>query len=282
MSAYKLIFIKMAKEVKDDSRAAQINGLRETEGPIELSVSCFSKKRKEYERAREAFERALEDLHVPFHVLHFRLAIFGSARIEKETKPYKFVVSLAEELVKQLRADIKSGGGPGVMEAANEGFHKGREALPQEEWQGLASHAVRIHLPFEDGITGDYQKKKVHRNFSTRLQHFANGTHGAYTAEGGFGSGLEFMYLLQLLQVGHLEDNYPIILHSYWKPILDALYNRLYHERDHDDKDRIPLISPEDVEIVKISDNIDEIVEIFREFAYNPWKELNDRVVLVD
>src|SRR3954464_16097354 len=95
----------------------------------------------------------------------FRVTIFGSARVPKEHWVYRAVRDLAAELTR-MDCDIITGGGPGLMEAANEGAHtadtEGRRT----------SMGIRIALPFEQNVNEFVSEPHEHGTFFTRLHHF--------------------------------------------------------------------------------------------------------------
>ena len=96
---------------------------------------------------------------------NYRVTIFGSARLKPATPAYGAVKKLAAELTK-MGCDIISGGGPGLMQAANEGAHSiGSEARKR-------SVGIRIELPFEQEVNPFVGQAYAHRTFFSRLHHF--------------------------------------------------------------------------------------------------------------
>ncbi|NJO10522.1 MAG: LOG family protein [Leptolyngbyaceae cyanobacterium SL_1_1] len=134
----------------------------------------------------------------------FRVAIFGSARIHAGDSIYEQVRRLARLLGRE-GMDVVTGGGPGLMEAANRGHKEGR-ADPASKSYGLS-----IKLPFEEGVNDHVDIKREFDRFSDRLDHFMSLSNAVVVAPGGVGTLLEMVYTWQLMQVEHI-CNIPIIL----------------------------------------------------------------------
>ena len=135
---------------------------------------------------------------------HFRVAIFGSARIGKDDPNYKLVFNLAR-LIASEGIDVVTGGGPGLMDAASSGHFTGRKNNSQH------SIGLNIRLPNEQTDAAHLDIKRDFYNFSSRLDHFMVLSDVAVIAPGGVGTLLEFFYTWQLVQVEHI-CNMPIIL----------------------------------------------------------------------
>ena len=127
----------------------------------------------------------------------YRVTIFGSARTKPEDPAYAKVVRLARRLT-ELGCDIVTGGGPGLMAAANEGHHLGD---PHDEGESLG---VRIALPFEQGANPFVETVYTHRTFFTRLHQIMRLSNAFVVVEGGIGTTLETLLVWQLIQVGHV------------------------------------------------------------------------------
>lgn len=134
----------------------------------------------------------------------YRVTIFGSARVPSDHWVYAAVRDLAEELTR-MGCDIVSGGGPGLMQAANEGA---KRADPRGEARSVG---IRVELPFEQGVNDFVTQAYDHRTFFTRLHQFALMSDAFVVVPGGIGTVLETLMIWQLLQVGHLERT-PLIL----------------------------------------------------------------------
>ena len=134
----------------------------------------------------------------------YRVTIFGSARVPREHWVYKAVRDLAAELTR-LDCDIVTGGGPGLMQAANEGV------LLVNPDAKTGSMGIRVDLPFEQDVNAFVTEAFEHRTFFTRLHHFVLVSDAFVVVPGGIGTVLETMMIWQLLQVRKLHD-VPLIL----------------------------------------------------------------------
>lgn len=118
---------------------------------------------------------------------HFRVAIFGSARIKKGDPIYELVYTLAK-MISKSGMDIVTGGGPGLMNAASEGHHAGQKG------NKLHSIGLRINLPKEDKQATHLDVKKEFHRFSNRLDNFMRLSNIVVVASGGVGTLLELFY----------------------------------------------------------------------------------------
>ena len=129
----------------------------------------------------------------------YRVTIFGSARVPpgdagSTTRSSALAAALAE-----MGCDIITGGGPGLMQAANEGA--ARSAPPETK----RSVGIRVDLPFEQDVNPFVEQAFEHKTFFTRLHHFVLTSDAFVVAPGGIGTVLETLMIWQLLQVRHLE-----------------------------------------------------------------------------
>ena len=141
----------------------------------------------------------------------FRIAIFGSARIQREDDVYQDTTKLAQKLASE-GVDIVSGGGPGLMEAANLGQVLSKN--PNTDSIGLT-----IELPFENSGNKYLNVKKHFQKFSNRLDHFMELSNAVVVMPGGIGTCLEFFYTLQLTQVKHICHIPIILVGGMWKEL---------------------------------------------------------------
>ena len=137
----------------------------------------------------------------------YRVTIFGSARVPPSHWVYKAVRDLAAELTR-LNCDIITGGGPGLMQAANEGAHQGGARKGKV---GRRSLGIRVALPFEQEANAFVTEAYEHRTFFSRLHHFVLVSDAFVVVPGGIGTVLELMMIWQLLQVRKLDQT-PLIL----------------------------------------------------------------------
>ncbi|MBE9170556.1 LOG family protein [Pleurocapsales cyanobacterium LEGE 06147] len=133
---------------------------------------------------------------------HYRVAIFGSARIKPEDPEYIDVFNITRGLA-ESGFDIVTGGGPGLMEAANAG-HKSIAS-------DLYSIGLNIKLPHEQHSNKYLDINQDFDKFSDRLDAFMSLSDAVIVAPGGIGTLLELFYTWQLMQVQHICET-PIIL----------------------------------------------------------------------
>jgi uncharacterized protein (TIGR00730 family) len=175
--------------------------------------------------------------------LGFAISIFGSARIKPDNPYYKQTVELANKLSKE-NFSIITGGGPGIMEAGNKGAHS-------EQGKSVG---LNIVLPAEQHPNIFQDITLNYRYFFARKVMFVKHSMGYVCMPGGFGTLDEFFEALTLLQTNKIYP-IPIVLFGtkFWQGLLDWIKDQPLQER---------LISPEDMDLMHITDDIDEVVEI--------------------
>lgn len=161
---------------------------------------------------------------------HFRVAIFGSARIKPNDPRYKQIYSLAKMIAAE-GMDIVTGGGPGLMEAANKGHQEGRKN------KKVQSFGLNIMLPMEQDANKHLDVYREFNRFSQRLDYFMKLSNVVVVAPGGIGTVLELMYAWQLMQVEHVCNIPMILLGDMWEPLIDwieawPLKKRLMSKKD--------------------------------------------------
>ena len=177
----------------------------------------------------------------------YRVTIFGSARAKPGTVAYEETKRAAHALA-EMGCDIITGGGPGLMQAANAGVDLAGEAK---------SMGIRVDLPFEQEVNPFVELAFEHRTFFTRLHHFVLASDAFIVAPGGIGTVLETMMIWQLLQVHHLERTPLIMVGKMWPGLVEWV-------RDAMLSFETPLINPEDVDIPVCVANADEAIAIIR------------------
>jgi uncharacterized protein (TIGR00730 family) len=181
----------------------------------------------------------------------YRVTIFGSARAKPGTFVYDEVKRVAAALA-EMGCDIVTGGGPGLMQAANEGAASVN--APQHD----RSVGIRVELPFEQEVNPFVEQAFEHKTFFTRLHHFVLTSDAYVVSPGGIGTVLELMLVWQLLQVKHLHDT-PLIL-------VGKMYAELVEwARTHLLKPELPLASPKDMTIPRCVNTADEAIALLRE-----------------
>lgn len=177
----------------------------------------------------------------------YRVTIFGSARAKPGTFAYEETKRAAKGLA-EMGCDIITGGGPGLMQAANEGVETSGHAK---------SMGIRVDLPFEQEVNPFVELAYEHRTFFTRLHHFVLASDAFIVAPGGIGTVLETMMIWQLLQVRHLERTPLILVGKLWPPLVDWVRDSMLNFET-------PLINSEDVDIPICVASADDAIEIIR------------------
>lgn len=178
------------------------------------------------------------------------VSIFGSARTKDEHKYYK----LAEEIAYKLTQEgygIITGGGPGIMEAANRGANRG----------GGKSVGLGIVLPFEQSCNSFIDKDKLltFDYFFVRKVMFVKYAQGFIVLPGGFGTLDELFEAITLIQTNKI-GKFPIVMvgKEYWSGLLDWVDDILVKREKN--------VSLEDMELFKLTDTADEAVQHIVEF----------------
>jgi uncharacterized protein (TIGR00730 family) len=180
----------------------------------------------------------------------FRVTIFGSARIPADHWVYGAVRDLAAELAR-MGCGIVTGGGPGLMQAANEGAALAGPAPPGR------SVGIRVHLPFEQDVNPFVGEVFEHGTFFSRLHHFVLVSDAFVVVPGGIGTVLELMMVWQLLQVRNLHRTPLILVGPMWGELVE--WTRRYLLRPE-----FPLASPADIEIPRCVDTAAEAIALLR------------------
>ncbi|HYQ70794.1 MAG TPA: LOG family protein [Gammaproteobacteria bacterium] len=189
---------------------------------------------------------------------HYRVTIFGSARIHPDHWVYAEVRRLAAALA-DMGCDIVTGGGPGLMQAANEGA---RSANAPER---VKSMGIRVELPFEQEVNPYVEQNFEHRNFFTRLHHFVLVSDAFVVVPGGIGTVLESMMIWQLLQVQHLHDTPLIFAGPMWRDLVRWAETSML-------RPTFELANPEDMQIPECVDDADAAIALIREY-HASWRE---------
>ena len=191
----------------------------------------------------------------------FRVTIFGSARVAPDHWVYGAVRDLARELT-AMGCTIVTGGGPGLMQAANEGA-----ALAAPDGEGR-SVGIRVHLPFEQEVNPFVGSAFEHRTFFSRLHHFVLVSDAFVVVPGGIGSVLELMMVWQLLQVRKLSDTPLILVGQMWQGLID------WH-REVMLRPEFELVSEQDLSIPRVVPGAPEALSILRDH-HAAWRAAND------
>jgi hypothetical protein len=177
------------------------------------------------------------------------VSVFGSARLKPDHPYYQLAVQVSKELVKH-GFNILTGGGPGIMEAANKGA---------QEQKG-ASVGVAIELPHEECSNKFIDKGRLQtfRHFFVRKVMFVKYAHGFIVMPGGFGTLDELFEAITLVQTKKTEP-FPIVLmgSDYWKGLVDWIKTVLINTE---------LISQDDMNLFHVTDDPIEAVKIIADF----------------
>lgn len=141
------------------------------------------------------------------------VAIFGSAR-PLSIQPIYRQASEAANFLARKGWTIATGGGPGLMEAANIGAVAGCEG-------STCSLGYSIYLPFEASTNASVQHDTHHKNFFTRLEQFTSDCDAFIALPGGWGTLLEILTVVQLLQVEHMKPKPLILVGAEWLVIME-------------------------------------------------------------
>jgi len=187
----------------------------------------------------------------------FRVTVFGSAR----TDPGHWVYGEVRQMCAGLSAmgcDIVTGGGPGLMEAANRGACEGDPDMAS------SSVGIRVHLPFEQSVNPFVEQAFEHETFFTRLHQFVLMSDAYIVAPGGIGTLLESAMIWQLLQVRQLDV--PLIFGgSMWRGLVDWASAQML-------RPGFELAKAEDMAIPICVDSADEAVTAIRPY-FEKWKQ---------
>jgi uncharacterized protein (TIGR00730 family) len=178
------------------------------------------------------------------------VTVFGSARVAEGSQPYELARAIARRLAESGFAII-TGGGPGIMEAANRGCREG----------GGLSVGCNIELPHEQVLNPYVELGVEFRYFFVRKTMFVKYADAFVILPGGFGTLDELFEALTLIQTGKVRD-FPVVLvgTEYWRGMLAWM---------HDVQLPAGAVGESDLALLKVTDDPDEVVAIVR--AYASW-----------
>jgi uncharacterized protein (TIGR00730 family) len=153
----------------------------------------------------------------------------------------------------EMDCDIITGGGPGLMQAANEG------AAHANAPERHRSVGIRVDLPFEQDVNPFVEQVFEHRTFFTRLHHFVLASDAFVAVPGGIGTVLEIMMIWQLLQVRHVHNTPLILVGKMWGDLVAWARTHLLTSIP-------PLASPEDLTIPRCANTADEAIALIRQY----------------
>jgi uncharacterized protein (TIGR00730 family) len=179
--------------------------------------------------------------------VHNAVSIFGSARVKPDDPYYKKTEILAQLLV-QNGFSVITGGGPGIMEAANKGASEA----------GGKSVGMNIRLPFEQKPNPYANIHLDYKYFFIRKVMFIKYAVAYVILPGGFGTMDELFEALTLIQTKRIKS-FPLILmgSEYWQGLLDWLKKRMLVENK---------ILPADFELIQVVDEPQEVVKLIKKY----------------
>lgn len=195
--------------------------------------------------------RLIEEELGAYTSAHFRVCIFGSARIKPEDEIYKMTVELGTLLGRE-GIDVLTGGGPGLMEAANGGVLTGKKQTQSKS----KSFGISIDLGHLEEPNPHLDIKHHHKKFSSRLDDFMRLSNAVVVTPGGIGTLLELYFSWQLLQVGHMSERVIVLLKTeFWKGLIDWT---------KDIQVTSGLVSQKDLRFIHFADTPSQAFEIIR------------------
>jgi hypothetical protein len=195
-------------------------------------------------RIMAEFVEAIEELSK----LKKAVTIFGSARVQPDDPYYKKAECLARRLAERGFSVI-TGGGPGIMEAANKGAAEG----------GGISVGLNIRLPFEQKPNPYANLSLDYHYFFIRKVMFVKYAMAYVIMPGGYGTMDELFEALTLIQTRRIRS-FPVIMmgSEYWKGLIDWLKDTMLREGK---------LLPEDLELIQVIDDPDDAVKHIQKFV---------------
>ncbi|MSR85192.1 TIGR00730 family Rossman fold protein [Candidatus Uhrbacteria bacterium] len=179
--------------------------------------------------------------------LRKEVSVFGSARSSPDNHYYQMAKELGRKCAK-AGFSMVTGGGPGIMEAANWGaFEAGGESV-----------GLDIALPHEQRRNQYIKRAMGFHYFFTRKVMLSASAQAYIFFPGGFGTLDEFFEIVTLIQTGKMSDQVPVIVvgKKYWAPFVQWMKEALFQENG--------FISPEDLNIIHVVDSADEALKIIK------------------
>jgi uncharacterized protein (TIGR00730 family) len=182
------------------------------------------------------------------------VSVMGSARFAEDHKYSLMARELARRIAKECGYAVVTGGGPGIMEAANRGAHEA----------GGVSLGISIKLPKEQHTNPWVVENMDFSYFFTRKTVLTFAAEAYVVFPGGYGTFDEFFEVLTLIQTKKIPA-VPIILigSDFWTPLVTFIKEHMLEE----DK----AINPEDLKLYTITDNLDEAIDIIKRAPIQRW-----------
>jgi len=189
------------------------------------------------------------------------VTFFGSARFKEGDHWYDEARKLGRELA-LLGFDIVTGGGPGIMEAANQGAHEVHEHSGnsvENHKEGVGdSIGLNIKLPFEQRINAFVDKAVAFHYFFVRKVMLSYYAQAYIFFPGGFGTLDEVFEIITLMQTKKIRSHIPVVLvgKAYWTPLMEWIEQGVYEQFN--------AIDQEDMRIYSLVDNAAEALEVIK------------------
>lgn len=222
---------------------------------------------------KNRMKRINKDFNLAFKLLRYHtdtVTFFGSARFNEKNQYYQQARDLASKISQELKLTIVSGGGPGIMEAANRGASEACSDPKHEHYSNKNeplicgdSIAMTIELPQEQ-VTNPYVNHSAEfYYFFSRKVALAYAARAYICFPGGFGTLDEFFEVLTLKQTGKIPP-IPIILcgKEFWQPLLDFIDNTVYAHAK--------AINKDDSKLYQLSDDPNEIIKLIKNTRVKP------------
>ena len=193
------------------------------------------------------------------------VSVFGSARVKPDSE-YYHLTERVSRLLSDAGFSVISGGGPGIMEAANKGAYFGKSP----------SIGLNIQLPHEQAANTFQDISQTFRHFFARKYMFVRFASAYVVMPGGFGTLDEVLEALTLIQTGKSRKIPVILMHRpFWQGLLDWFQDRLVKEG---------MICPEDMDLIQVIDKPEEVVEaIFKHYETRGFAPLpHEREMLLN
>lgn len=189
----------------------------------------------------------LQDGDMKLSVVTPSISIFGSARSDSQKQYYEDAYEIAY-LLSNAGYTIVTGGGPGIMEAANKGAYDGN----------ALSIGLTIKLPEEQKSNPYIDMEIKFDHFFTRKVMFAKYSNGYVVLPGGFGTLDEVSEILTLIQTGK-SPKVPIVFYNreFWEPLIGFFINTLLVDK---------MIDKEDLNLFKVANTPSEVLDIIKDF----------------
>lgn len=187
------------------------------------------------------------------------VTIFGSSRLTEASSHYHDVKKLAEKIVKETGYGVMTGGGPGIMQAANEGAHAG----------GGQSLGLNIILPREQKINPHVTDSVEFNYFFARKALMTFSSECYIFFPGGFGTFDELFSILTLLQTKKIPT-VPVILFGkdFWAPTVELIKKQML--------DVHHTIEDEDMNLFKVTNSMDDVIKVIKGAPVSEWWDLMD------